>query len=63
MVGINNLINVVLLVIRILGVFVLEYQQVMKKYQVDMEEVVIVKGIKLREGGDVVYLVGMKKQM
>ncbi|KAK4673136.1 hypothetical protein QC763_109160 [Podospora pseudopauciseta] len=60
-VGINNSTNAALLAIRILGAFVPEYQQAMKKYQVDMEEAVIVKGTKLREGGDAAYLAGMKK--
>ncbi|KAK4178651.1 hypothetical protein QBC36DRAFT_99513 [Triangularia setosa] len=60
-VGINNSTNAALLAIRILGSFVPEYQQAMKKYQVDMEEAVIVKGTKLREGGDAAYLAGMKK--
>lgn len=59
--GINNSTNAALLAIRILGAFVPEYQEAMKKYQVDMEEAVIVKGTKLREGGDAAYLAGMKK--
>jgi phosphoribosylaminoimidazole carboxylase len=33
-----------------------EYQEKMKRYQLDMEEHVIVKGTKLREIGDIEYL-------
>ncbi|KAK1755025.1 Phosphoribosylaminoimidazole carboxylase [Echria macrotheca] len=60
-VGINNSTNAALLAIRILGSFLPQYQEKMKKYQLDMEEAVIEKGTKLREGGDVAYLAGMKK--
>jgi phosphoribosylaminoimidazole carboxylase len=60
-VGINNSTNAALLAIRILGSFVPVYQEKMKQYQLDMEETVIEKGTKLREGGDVAYLAGMKK--
>ncbi|KAK4217671.1 phosphoribosylaminoimidazole carboxylase [Rhypophila decipiens] len=59
-VGINNSTNAALLAIRILGAFVHEYQAAMKKYQLEMEEAVIEKGTKLRTGGDVAYLAGMK---
>ncbi|KAK0631898.1 hypothetical protein B0T14DRAFT_559641 [Immersiella caudata] len=58
-VGINNSTNAALLAIRILGSFMPEYQDKMKDYQRDMEEAVIEKGTKLREGGDVKYLAGM----
>lgn len=57
--GINNSTNAALLAIRILGSFMPEYQAQMKKYQLEMEEQVIVKGTKLREGGDVQYLANM----
>ncbi len=59
--GINNSTNAALLAIRILGAFVPEYQEKMKKYQLGMEKAVIEKGTKLRTGGDVAYLEGMKK--
>jgi phosphoribosylaminoimidazole carboxylase len=55
-VGINNSTNAALLAVRILGSFVPEYQEKMKRYQLEMEEQVIVKGDKLREVGDVAYL-------
>lgn len=58
--GINNSTNAALLAIRILGSFIPEYQTAMKKYQLNMEEAVIEKGTKLRMGGDVAYLAGMK---
>ncbi|KAK4193319.1 hypothetical protein QBC35DRAFT_468989 [Podospora australis] len=61
-VGINNSTNAALLAIRILGSFVPEYQQAMKKYQIEMEEAVIVKGTKLREAGDLEYLEAMKSK-
>lgn len=54
--GINNSTNAALLAVRILGSFVPEYQDKMRRYQLDMEEQVIVKGDKLREVGDVAYL-------
>jgi phosphoribosylaminoimidazole carboxylase len=60
-VGINNSTNAALLAIRILGSFVPKYQEQMRRYQLEMEEQVIVKGTKLREGGDVAYLAGMGK--
>ncbi|KAK3336553.1 hypothetical protein B0T19DRAFT_396290 [Cercophora scortea] len=60
-VGINNSTNAALLAIRIIGTFMPEYQERMKKYQLDMEEAVIVKGTKLRTEGDVEYLESMKK--
>jgi phosphoribosylaminoimidazole carboxylase len=55
-VGINNSTNAALLAVRILGTFVPEYQDKMRRYQLEMEEQVIVKGDKLREVGDVAYL-------
>lgn len=58
-VGINNSTNAALLAVRILGSFIPEYQDKMKKYQQEMEEQVIVKGNRLREEGDVAYLAGM----
>ncbi|KAK4116283.1 Phosphoribosylaminoimidazole carboxylase [Canariomyces notabilis] len=58
-VGINNSTNAALLAVRILGSFVPEYQEKMRKYQLEMEEQVIVKGDKLRQEGDVAYLAGM----
>ncbi|KAL2256199.1 hypothetical protein VTK26DRAFT_2044 [Humicola hyalothermophila] len=58
-VGINNSTNAALLAIRILGSFMPEYQEKMKRYQLEMEEQVMVKGAKLREVGDVEYLAGM----
>lgn len=61
-VGINNSTNAALLAIRILGSFVPEYRRAMKKYQIDMEEAVIVKGTKLREAGDIGYLEAMKSK-
>lgn len=60
--GINNSTNAALLAIRILGSFIPGYQAAMKKYQHDMEEAVIEKGAKLRTGGDVAYLAGMKSK-
>jgi phosphoribosylaminoimidazole carboxylase len=60
-VGINNSTNAALLAVRILGSFVPEYQEKMKRYQLDMEEQVIVKGAKLREVGDVEYLAAKGK--
>ncbi|KAK5663699.1 hypothetical protein OQA88_4130 [Cercophora sp. LCS_1] len=60
-VGINNSTNAALLAIRIIGAYEPVYHQKMKKYQLEMEEAVIEKGTKLREGGDVAYLAGMKK--
>ncbi|KAK4231707.1 hypothetical protein QBC38DRAFT_465357 [Podospora fimiseda] len=61
-VGINNSTNAALLAVRILGAYVPHYQEAMKKYQIEMEEAVIVKGTKLREVGDIGYLEGMKKK-
>ncbi|KAK4170305.1 hypothetical protein QBC43DRAFT_340058 [Cladorrhinum sp. PSN259] len=61
-VGINNSTNAALLAVRILGAYVPQYQEAMKKYQLEMEEAVIVKGTKLREAGDIEYLEGMKKK-
>ncbi|KAK4449350.1 Phosphoribosylaminoimidazole carboxylase [Podospora aff. communis PSN243] len=58
-VGINNSTNAALLAIRILGSFMPGYHEKMKDYQRDMEEAVIEKGTKLREGGDVKYLASM----
>jgi phosphoribosylaminoimidazole carboxylase len=55
-VGINNSTNAALLAVRILGAYVPEYQDKMRRYQLEMEEQVIVKGDKLREVGDVAYL-------
>lgn len=60
-VGINNSTNAALLAIRILGSFIPEYQDKMKKYQAEMEEQVIVKGNKLREVGDIEYLAAKGK--
>ncbi|KAK4241580.1 hypothetical protein C8A03DRAFT_41062 [Achaetomium macrosporum] len=60
-VGINNSTNAALLAIRILGSFMPKYQEQMKRYQVDMEEQVIVKGSKLREVGDIEYLAAKGK--
>ncbi|KAL2199360.1 hypothetical protein P885DRAFT_31992 [Corynascus similis CBS 632.67] len=60
-VGINNSTNAALLAIRILGTFVPEYQDKMKRYQAEMEEQVIVKGNKLREVGDIEYLAAKSK--
>ncbi|KAL2141492.1 hypothetical protein VTI28DRAFT_2366 [Corynascus sepedonium] len=60
-VGINNSTNAALLAIRILGTFVPEYQEKMKRYQAEMEEQVIVKGNKLREVGDIEYLAAKSK--
>ncbi|KAH6853894.1 hypothetical protein B0I37DRAFT_360580 [Chaetomium sp. MPI-CAGE-AT-0009] len=60
-VGINNSTNAALLAIRILGSFMPEYQEKMKRYQADMEEQVIAKGNKLREVGDVEYLAAKGK--
>ncbi|KAL2180492.1 uncharacterized protein P884DRAFT_267247 [Thermothelomyces heterothallicus CBS 202.75] len=60
-VGINNSTNAALLAIRILGSFMPEYQDKMKKYQGEMEEQVIVKGNKLREVGDIEYLAAKGK--
>ncbi|KAK4105613.1 Phosphoribosylaminoimidazole carboxylase [Parathielavia hyrcaniae] len=60
-VGINNSTNAALLAVRILGSFVPEYQDKMRRYQLDMEEQVIVKGTKLREVGDVEYLAAKGK--
>ncbi|KAK3300510.1 uncharacterized protein B0H64DRAFT_17247 [Chaetomium fimeti] len=60
-VGINNSTNAALLAIRILGSFMPEYQEKMKRYQADMEEQVIAKGTKLREVGDVEYLAAKGK--
>ncbi|KAL2126615.1 hypothetical protein VTI74DRAFT_534 [Chaetomium olivicolor] len=60
-VGINNSTNAALLAIRILGSFLPEYQERMKKYQLDMEEQVIVKGNRLKEVGDVEYLAAKGK--
>ncbi|KAK0731175.1 hypothetical protein B0H67DRAFT_475993 [Lasiosphaeris hirsuta] len=59
-VGINNSTNAALLAIRILGAFVPAYQAKMKKYQLKMEEGVIIKGARLRIEGDVAYLERMK---
>jgi len=59
-VGINNSTNAALLAVRILGSFIPELQAKMSRYQLDMEEAVIEKGNKLRTGGDVEYLAGMK---
>lgn len=58
--GINNSTNAALLAIRIVGAFIPAYQEKMKNYQLEMEEAVIEKGTKLRDGGDVAYLEGMK---
>jgi phosphoribosylaminoimidazole carboxylase len=60
-VGINNSTNAALLAIRILGSFMPEYQEKMKRYQANMEEQVIEKGNKLREIGDVEYLAAKSK--
>jgi phosphoribosylaminoimidazole carboxylase len=60
-VGINNSTNAALLAIRILGSFMPKYQEQMKRYQLDMEEQVIVKGSKLREVGDIEYLAAKGK--
>jgi phosphoribosylaminoimidazole carboxylase len=60
-VGINNSTNAALLAVRILGSFVPAYQDKMRRYQLDMEEQVIVKGGKLREVGDVEYLAAKGK--
>ncbi|KAK4150752.1 hypothetical protein C8A00DRAFT_17770 [Chaetomidium leptoderma] len=60
-VGINNSTNAALLAVRILGSFVPEYQEKMRKYQLDMEAQVIVKGDRLREVGDVEYLAAKSK--
>ncbi|KAH6619216.1 hypothetical protein B0J18DRAFT_433544 [Chaetomium sp. MPI-SDFR-AT-0129] len=60
-VGINNSTNAALLAIRILGSFLPEYQEKMKRYQAEMEDQVIVKGNKLREVGDVEYLAAKAK--
>ena len=60
-VGINNSTNAALLAVRILGSFTPLYQKKMKKYQRDMEEAVLEKADKLRQGGDVAYLASMKK--
>lgn len=59
--GINNSTNAALLAIRIIGAYEPVYHEKMKKYQREMEDAVIEKGTKLREGGDVAYLAGMKK--
>ncbi|AEO70494.1 uncharacterized protein THITE_2122013 [Thermothielavioides terrestris NRRL 8126] len=60
-VGINNSTNAALLAVRILGSFMPEYQEKMRRYQLDMEEQVMVKGNKLRELGDVEYLAAKGK--
>ncbi len=60
-VGINNSTNAALLAVRILGSFVPEYQDKMRRYQLDMEEQVIVKGGRLREVGDAEYLASKGK--
>jgi phosphoribosylaminoimidazole carboxylase len=60
-VGINNSTNAALLAIRILGSFTPRYQEKMRKYQREMEEAVLEKAGKLRQGGDVAYLASMKK--
>jgi phosphoribosylaminoimidazole carboxylase len=60
-VGINNSTNAALLAIRILGSFMPEYQEKMKRYQANMEEQVIEKGNRLREIGDVEYLAAKGK--
>lgn len=60
-VGINNSTNAALLAVRILGSFVPEYQEKMRRYQLDMEEQVIVKGGRLREVGDAEYLASKGK--
>ncbi|KAL1835411.1 hypothetical protein VTJ49DRAFT_6778 [Mycothermus thermophilus] len=60
-VGINNSTNAALLAVRILGAFVPEYQEKMRRYQLDMEEQVLAKGDKLREIGDVEYLASKGK--
>ncbi|KAK4128671.1 Phosphoribosylaminoimidazole carboxylase [Parathielavia appendiculata] len=60
-VGINNSTNAALLAVRILGSFVPEFQDKMRRYQHDMEEQVIIKGTKLREIGDVEYLAAKGK--
>lgn len=60
-VGINNSTNAALLAVRILGSFVPDYQEKMKRYQAEMEEQVIVKGGRLREVGDVEYLASKGK--
>ncbi|KAK3341119.1 hypothetical protein B0T25DRAFT_573527 [Lasiosphaeria hispida] len=59
-VGINNSTNAALLAIRIVGAFVPSYQAKMRKYQLEMEEAVIIKGARLRIEGDVAYLERMK---
>jgi phosphoribosylaminoimidazole carboxylase len=61
-VGINNSTNAALLAIRILGTSVPEYQEKMVKYQLNMEEEVLVKAEKLRELGDVEYLASKGKK-
>jgi phosphoribosylaminoimidazole carboxylase len=60
-VGINNSTNAALLAVRILGSFVPELQEKMRRYQAEMEEQVIAKGGKLREVGDVAYLAAKGK--
>ena len=60
-VGINNSTNAALLAVRILGSFVPEYQEKMRRYQLDMEAQVIVKGGRLREVGDAEYLASKGK--
>ncbi|KAL2271253.1 hypothetical protein VTJ83DRAFT_624 [Remersonia thermophila] len=60
-VGINNSTNAALLAVRILGAFVPEYQEKMRRYQQDMEEQVLAKGDRLREVGDVEYLASKGK--
>lgn len=59
--GINNSTNAALLAIRILGSFLPEYHEKMKRYQAEMEDQVIVKGSKLKEIGDVEYLAAKAK--
>lgn len=61
-VGINNSTNAALLAIRILGTSVPEFQEKMVKYQLNMEEEVLVKAEKLRELGDVEYLASKGKK-
>ncbi|KAJ4297269.1 hypothetical protein N0V88_004187 [Collariella sp. IMI 366227] len=60
-VGINNSTNAALLAIRILGSFMPEYQDKMKKYQFEMEEQVIFKGTALKELGAAEYLAAKGK--
>lgn len=55
-VAINNSTNAALLAIRILGAFIPELHDKMKKYQLDMERQVEEKASSLRETGVEAYL-------